>query len=176
MGSTSYSATLRIANDVLHDIELRADSSRIMDDPMNAREVADPSDMVIEQAGPSSYNKEVETIDEEDSEMESESDELVPFAIPKSLSAANKVLNEDCDHMSFSEISKGKIYMTVNTPCFPTTSAVVEPEPVKFVENTNDEVPDNVSVLMIHLRGIKGSRDFDELPAQAKRIILDYAA
>ena len=54
MGNTSYSATLRSANDVLHDIELRADSSRIMDDPMNAREVADPSDMVIEQAGPSS--------------------------------------------------------------------------------------------------------------------------
>ena len=168
---------VRSANDDLHDIELRNDGTGILDDPMNERVPIDPANMIVET--PAVFTKESFQIEEEDSDMESESDSFLPFLLPRTTEEANHIIKQNCscNHIIVHNINKNKVYLVKNTPCQNNTQ---EPE------DNNEREPPHVesggiiegsdSALDKHLRGVKRSReDYDDLPANAKRVVKDFA-
>ena len=169
---------VRSANDDLHDVELRSDETEMFVDHMNERAPTDPANIIVE--SPAVFTKETfQVVDEEDSDMESESDSCLPFLLPKTTEEANHVIKQNCscNHISVHNINKNKVYLVRNTPCQtydrePEEDNVGEPSYVGTESTT--EVPD--SALDKHLRGVKRSREeYDDLPANAKRVIPNFS-
>ena len=169
---------IRSANNELHDIELRTDETEMNIDPMNERYPADPANVTTE--NPALFTKASFQIEEEEeSDMESELGTSIPFLLSRGLEEANQILRENCscNHISIHSINKNKVFLIRNTPCIPDKpdSEVTEIDKEAMVEE--EELPViPQSVLDQHLRGVKRSREeYDELPANAKRVIKDFA-
>lgn len=174
----SLAYIVRSANDDLLDIELQTDGTGMIDDPMNERTPADITDMTIET--PAVFTKETFQIqDDDESDIESEADSFLPFLLPKTTEEANHTIKQHCtcDHISVHNINKNKVFLIMNTPCTKSTKepeedTVDKPAPVE----SENVIMETDSALDRHLRGVKRTReDYDELPANAKRVVKDFA-
>lgn len=177
MDTSTLTYLVRSANDPLHDIELQADGTHPLHDPMNERTPKDKSDQIIEP--PILFDKRDYGIqEEEETDMDSDEEVAVPFMLPRTTDEANDTLRQHCkcNHIMVHEITRNEVFLKVISKC-KTKNPILEdtvPEVLENVDYSNTDDTDNA--LITHLRGVKRTREeYDLLPANAKKVIKEFA-